>query len=209
MNDWTNKVWMTEALASDLGTNAKILADVCALARPGQLLVDCGVRHGVSSRVMLGVSDDDCLVLGIDVFPGANLQRDLATHERYTYLQSDSVEAGMGRGGGSGCAVVMLDTLHSADHVWLECLAWWRHVAVGGYLVIHDTEWPEGKQEIIGGLLHSNGRNGVVKFFGVIGNADTQHFEMRHYPTSWGMTFIRKLKDGFIGDRSALVGAHW
>lgn len=173
---------------SDLGTNSDRLLEVVQKCS-NSVLVDLGVRGGVSSEILLHESQErDNKVFGVDVNFGTCSIPD--SHPRYTKIRGDSVSVARNwRGGEVSC--LFLDTLHIKEQVMCELRYWWPHLRSKCFLGFHDTCWPEGKQDIVGGVKYDRVEEGIKSFFGI----DTMDYEdrcisVKTYPESWGMTII-------------------
>lgn len=167
----------------DLGPNKQRLFDVAAQARPGDVLVDLGVRTGNSSFAMLEATiDQRCQVIGVDPAPCPFICPD-----RYEYLQMDSVSAASSPAMPEEIYLCFFDTLHIKEQVMAELYHYWPKVRVGGWAVFHDTEWPEWKHDEYLGVTWEQAVEGVKAFFGFM--------PFLHYPESWGMTFVQKIDD--------------
>lgn len=173
------------AVESDLGCNVHKLHDVASQALDYDVLVDLGVRGGVSSITMLDATEEQkCRVIGVDPIPCV-----FPIPARYTYLQTDSVTASSMISG--PLFMVFFDTLHIKEQVMAELFHFWPKIRVGGYAAFHDTEWPVDRFEFHLGKSWAQAVDGVNAFFADAGT----HIERVHYPESFGMTFIKKLDD--------------
>lgn len=180
-------------MSDDLGPNKARLYEVCAQAKPGDVLVDLGVRFGVSSGVMLDATQDaGCEVIGVDIGDCPFDQP-----RRYTYVKGDSVSA-------AGLIpaplyLVFFDTIHVKEQVMAELFHYWPKIRVGGWAVFHDTAWTPGMEDRFLGKTWEPPMAGVQAFFAgaqflhnIQGNP---HVAFMHYSESWGMTFVQKLDD--------------
>lgn len=73
-----------------------------------------------------------------------------------------------------------------------ELYHYWPKIRVGGWAVFHDTEWPADKHDHYLGRDWGQAIEGVNAYFGSEDRREVLRF---HYPESYGMTFIQKLKD--------------
>lgn len=164
-----------------LGPNKQRLFDVAATAKPGDVLVDLGVRSGNSSFTMLDAARHQSnFVIGVDPAPCPFICPD-----RYEYLQTDSITAAPAIP--DNLFLVFFDTLHIKEQVMAELYHYWPKIRVGGWAVFHDTEWPQGKNDEYLGITWGQAVEGVKAFFGFM--------PFLHYPESWGMTFVQKIDD--------------
>jgi hypothetical protein len=102
-----------------------------------------------------------------------------------------------------------------------ELYYWYEHVRDGGWIVFHDTDWPDGKNEFIGGRNWERADNGVKNFFGIESlNYEDDYILVKHYPSSWGMTFVNVKKkkdyvslfkdwDNVFAERNYLTSIFW
>ena len=169
----------------DLGPNKAHLFCTAARAVPGDVLVDLGVREGVSSFTMMDATyGQECRVIGVDPAPCG-----FAAPARYTYLQTDSVSAAAMIE--PPLYMVFFDTLHIKEQVMAELFHYWPKIRVGGWAVFHDTEWESWRHDEYLGIVWGHPVEGVNAFF-----ADAaDHIVRVHYPESHGMTFIQKMDD--------------
>lgn len=164
----------------DLGENKDRLRALCLEAKPGDVLVDLGVRTGTSSCILL---ESGQRVIGVDP---AHCTID---HPNYTFLQTDSVTAAAMIP--APIFLCFVDTLHIKEQVMAEMFHYWPKIRVGGYAVFHDTEWPEGKHDEYLGKQWGQAVEGVAAYFGIA----IEHVDIEHHPESWGMTVVKKLNE--------------
>jgi len=169
----------------DLGPNKKRLMEVASTAKPDDVLVDLGVRHGASSAAMLYATlDQGCTVIGVDP-----CEQQFGPRERYEYLRMDSITAAERIT--APLFLVFFDTLHIKQQVMAELFHYWPKIRVGGWAIFHDSEWGEKRDHYLGQDWPPV-MDGIKAFFGQP-FPNCIHFE--HHPESWGMTFIQKLDD--------------
>lgn len=181
----------------DLGPNKAHLFCTAATAKPGDVLVDLGVRDGCSSLTMLeATAGQQCRVFGVDPSPKPDID-----DPRYTFLQTDSVSAAQQMIG--QIFLVFFDTLHIKEQVMAELHWYWPMIQVGGWAIFHDTEWPPNKFDHYLGRDWEQAVEGVNAFFGT----DNPHVTRVHYPESHGMTFVKKLDDWQPALSTEMIGA--
>lgn len=201
---------------SNLGTNIYELARVVDKCGDNNVFVDLGVDYGVSSITMTyDAIERNNIVYGVDI--GFNrIGFDLSEYQNYKLIQGDSSSVGKywdvkeyGK-----VKLLFVDTIHVACQVLTELYYWFPHVEEGGYVVFHDTNWPEGMHDLTwvpevkeNGIKWDRPEIGVGKFFGIselfekYGNLgfvyEDEYIHVRHRPESWGMTtvHIKKKKD--------------
>ena len=106
------------------------------------LVVECGVRSGQSTSALLaGVEQFGGMLVRIDTVDSSHLFRD---HPRWSFLQGDSTSsetvAVLRTELQQPINTLLLDTLHTYEHVTAELELWHPEVAPGGHIVVHDTE---------------------------------------------------------------------
>jgi cephalosporin hydroxylase len=106
------------------------------------LVVECGVRSGQSTSALLaGVEQQGGMLVSIDTADSSHLFRD---HPRWSFLQGDSTSpdtiAVLRSELPQPITTLLLDTLHTYEHVAAELELWHPEVAPGGHIVVHDTE---------------------------------------------------------------------
>lgn len=114
------------------------------------LVIECGIAHGgsliftASMMEMMGIDGE---VVGIDVDIRDHNRDEIEAHPMYkriTMYEGDSVAPNMveqvrKHTEGKKCVMVILDSLHSHDHVYKELLAYAEMTTVGSYCVLPDT----------------------------------------------------------------------
>jgi cephalosporin hydroxylase len=143
---WRNTTWLgvpTEKCPLDLWIYQEILHEV----RP-DLIVECGTNEGGSALFFASICDLLTVgrVLTVDLveYPGRPL------HPRITYLHGSStdeevVESVRAAASAADKVMVVLDSDHTADHVYEELSRYAGLVTCGSYLVVEDTNingWP-------------------------------------------------------------------
>ena len=194
-----NKINMNP-VESDLGSNALILKEKVNEIKDG-ILVDLGVRYGVSSYVMLYKSTENRnKVYGIDIDNQVN--KLVTQNPNYTFIQSDSVIEGKEWNPELKIDMIFIDTLHIKEQVLRELKVWFPHLKNDALLVFHDTNWPEGKKDFYNGKHWGRPEEAVLEFFEI--NSlfeENDYFKVNHYPESWGMTFVKlKNKNKVLGN---------
>ena len=131
------------------------------------IVVETGTWRGGSALYMAMILDqiDHGRVITIDL----ETKPDRPEHPRLTYLTGSSIDphivAQVGDAVGKGRALAILDSDHSAAHVYQEMLAYSPFVQVGDYLLVEDTNvnghpvWPDfgaGPMEAIDRFLSEN-----------------------------------------------------
>ena len=200
---------------SNLGTNIYELARVVDQCGDNNVFVDLGVDYGVSSLTMTyDAIERNNTVYGVDI-QFKRLGFDLWDYPNYNLIQGDSSSVGKHWDTDEYGKVKLLfiDSIHVACQVLTELYHWWDHIEEGGYIVIHDTNWPAGMHDLTWhpevkekGLKWDRPEIAVGRFFDIQslfeehGNSgfiyEDNHIHVRHRPESWGMTTIHiKNKD--------------
>ena len=142
-NVWKGMMWhgiRTLKLPSDIWNYQEVIFE-----RKVEHVIETGTRHGGSALFFaetLAARGGDGRVVSIDIDAHS---RQLASHDRITFLVGDSAAAEMvERALGllpreRGPIFLILDSDHSRDHVLRELRAWVPKLARGDYLVVEDT----------------------------------------------------------------------
>lgn len=175
-------------LKSDLGVNTKELYNTSSKLS-NSVFVDLGVRTGVSSEIMLidsGTNNNK--VFGVDV-DFSMLSQEVNQHNNYTKILGDSVT--VGKRWDEKVGLLFIDTFHIKEQVLMELYYWYKHVVEGGFIVLHDTNWPIGKHDMFGGITWPRVEEAIFTFFNVNSlNYEDEFIKISNYPESWGMTII-------------------
>ena len=183
---------------TDLGPNVYHLYN-CVSQFNDSTFIDLGVREGVSSAVMLMDSEaKNNKVFGVDVDSNP-VNSFVINHPQYQFILGDSATIGKQWTGGD-VSILFVDTFHVKEQVMMELYYWYPHVAKNGYIVFHDSNWPEGKQDIFEGIGWPRVEEGIKSFFNINEmNFEDESIEVITYPESWGMTFVKiKEKKDYI-----------
>jgi cephalosporin hydroxylase len=142
-NVWKGMTWhgvRTLKLPSDVWNYQEIIFE-----RRIEHVVETGTRHGGSALFFaetLAARGTAGRVVSIDI---DSQSRQLASHERITFLVGDSAAPAMVERAlallpaGRGPIFLILDSDHSRDHVLRELRAWVPQLKRGDYLVVEDT----------------------------------------------------------------------
>lgn len=114
------------------------------------LVIETGIAHGGSiifTASMMEMMGFDGEVVGVDVDIRAHNRSEIEKHpmnNRITMYEGDSasgeiVEAVRRHTVGKSCVMVILDSLHSHDHVYKELLAYAPMTTPGSYCILPDT----------------------------------------------------------------------
>jgi hypothetical protein len=178
---------------TDLGINVHHLFD-CVSQFNNSIFVDLGVREGISSEVLLiDSSDKNNKVFGVDI-DVTPLNPTVLNHQQYQFILGDSATVGKQWTGGE-VNILFVDTFHIKEQVMMELYYWYPHVIKNGYIIFHDSNWPEGKQDIYGEIGWPRVEEGIKDFFNITEMDYSDEFiDVKTYPDSWGMTIV-KLKE--------------
>lgn len=204
---------------SDLGTNVYPLYEVTSKVSNGTM-VDLGVRCGNSSEIMLIASTEkNNKVYGVDI-TFDDLRPDLHNRPNYNKILGDSCTVG-NEWTGDKVDVLFVDTFHIKEQVMCELYYWYPHMKDDCWFVFHDSNWPNGKHDVYGGIVWDRVEEGIMSFFGLKSLTEkTEELECFHYPSSWGMTFVHVKKhadfpsridnwDHIIQRRNHLISLFW
>jgi len=114
------------------------------------LVIETGIAHGgsiiftASMMEMMGIDGE---VVGIDIDIRTHNRIEIESHpmaKRITMYEGDSVAPNIveqirSHTEGKRCIMVVLDSLHSHDHVYKELLAYAPMTSLGSYCVLPDT----------------------------------------------------------------------
>jgi predicted O-methyltransferase YrrM len=103
-------------------------------------VLELGTSVGVRTAALLaGVEAHGGHVWSVDIDECGGLY---AGHSHWTFLRGDSrnAEAVLSRIRVEDIDMILLDTLHTYEHVGTELTAWAKYIRPGGVICIHDTE---------------------------------------------------------------------
>lgn len=143
-----NYSWMGRPIIkfpNDMVVQQEIIWDL----RP-DLIIETGIAHGGSlifSASMMEMMDIDGEVVGVDIDIRQHNRVAIENHpvsKRITMYEGDStspeiVSAVASHLDGKKCVMVILDSLHTHDHVYKELNAYSPMVSVGSYCILPDT----------------------------------------------------------------------
>lgn len=203
---------------SDLGSNIYELVKKTSLIKNG-ILIDLGVRTGVSSEIMLLNSKIlNNKVYGVDVDFGQT-NKNVLNDENYETINGDSCTIGKYWNKPINC--LFIDTFHIKEQVMCELYYWYKHVVNGGFIIFHDSNWPVGKFDIYNNIKWDRVEDGIKLFFNVNNlNYEDDYIKIEHFPDSWGMTIVTlKNKKNYVNDfkywsevfkkRNELINLFW
>jgi cephalosporin hydroxylase len=142
-NVWKNMAWhgvRTLKLPSDIWNYQEIIFE-----RAIEHVIETGTRHGGSALFFaetLAARGKDGRVVSLDI---DSQSRQLASHERITFLVGDSAAPAMVEQAFAllpaerGPIFLILDSDHRRDHVLRELRAWVPRLKRGDYLIVEDT----------------------------------------------------------------------
>lgn len=203
--------------AGHLGENLprlKAIADQCGT---NAVFVELGVDRGIVTQTLLTAAEQSGnLVYGVDV-NFRHLPYALMAHPCHRRIRSDSVTAG-GRWGRGPIDLLFVDTLHVAPHVLCELHVWTPHLRPGGFVIVHDTAWPDDQRDLTWhprvrteGASWPTPDQAVASFFGLADafadgkHTGFQHNDRRitavHHPASYGMTVVQVHDASTLGEK--------
>lgn len=174
---------------SDLGNNSLILLERVK-TKQNSIFVDLGVRHGVSSFVLLTDSEkNNNRVYGVDLVD--SVLPEVIQHPRYSLILNDSVASGKEWESDKKVDILFVDTLHIKEQVLCELYYWYPKLSNNALIVFHDTNWPIDKNDYYKGKFWERPEEAIKDFFGLGElNYEDKNIKVEHYPESWGMTFV-------------------
>lgn len=124
-----------------------IMQEIIVAAKP-DFVVETGTLHGASALFFASVLEQvnpDGKVITVDIRrpPESFFEREL-TRRRIEFIEGDSVSDAVidaidERIDDGASVIVLLDSLHSTDHVRRELERYSPFVSKGGYIMVHDT----------------------------------------------------------------------
>ena len=181
----------------DLGSNAWILADLVCTFKNARF-IDLGVRLGASSAIMsIETEKNNNQVCGCDLnYDGFFKNGSKFVSEDYTCYQSDSVTLGK-NWDEDPFDIIFVDTIHTREQVLAELYFWSNHIKENGYFIFHDSHWEKEGGDVIGGVEWKRVDEAITDFFNLPTNVmemntyENKNISLRHYPGSYGMTFVQ------------------
>lgn len=170
------------------------------------LVIETGIAHGgsiiftASMMEMMGIDGE---VVGIDVDIRPHNRKEIEAHpmmKRITMYEGDSVSDAMvdrvrTHTKDKRCVMVILDSLHSHDHVYKELLAYAPMTTLGSYCILPDTFiefFPKGYySDTRPWDVGDNPHTAMKQFIG-----ETDMFEVDHARTNKAM--ITETIDGYL-----------
>ena len=181
----------------DLGSNAWILADLVRTFKNARF-IDLGVRLGASSAIMsIETEKNNNQVCGCDLmFDGFEKNGAKFVNSNYMCYQADSVTLGK-NWDEDPFDIIFVDTIHTREQVLAELYFWSNHLKEGGYFIFHDSHWEKEGGDVIGGVEWKRVDEAITDFFNLptsvmkMDTYENENISLRHYPGSYGMTFIQ------------------
>jgi len=181
----------------DLGSNAWILADLVRTFKNARF-IDLGVRLGASSAIMsIETEKNNNQVCGCDLmFDGFEKNGARFVNSNYMCYQADSVTLGK-NWDEDPFDIIFVDTIHTREQVLAELYFWSNHIKEDGYFIFHDSHWEKEGGDVIGGVEWKRVDEAITDFFNLptsvmkMDTYENENISLRHYPGSYGMTFIQ------------------
>ncbi len=141
---WRNTSWMGVP-AWKCPLDLWVYQEIIHQTRPS-LIIECGTAHGGTALYLahlfdaLGDAAKSARVVSVDIVERPNRPR----HARIEYLPGSSTDEAVvarvrQRVYPADRVMVILDSLHSRDHVLAELRAYWPLVSPGCYLIVEDS----------------------------------------------------------------------
>jgi len=182
-------------------------------ASGGGLVVELGVRSGLSTRALLAAADvAGGRLISVDLCERPTLEGPERLLGRWSFVQSDDV-AFAGAPFAAWCAergldpiarAIFLDTSHRYEHTRAELAAWLPRLAPGGALMLHDTNMGDWFRTLDGRVTKGwdNDRGVMRAIEEILGRAydETTYFTdcaagfaVSHRPWGSGFTVLRRI----------------
>ena len=184
-------------LTGDLGESGYALYDEVKNITNGTI-VELGSYIGESARVLLiNAESNNNQIYGVDV-SFDSLSSEVLNDPRYNTILGDS--STIGKYWESEVDLLFIDTFHIRQQVMSELHYWYPKVKQGGVIVFHDTNWPEDKRDVYGGIAWPRVEEAIFDFFGIAKlNYEDDYIEVKNYPERWGLTTVRiKIKKDYV-----------
>ncbi|MCC6971952.1 MAG: class I SAM-dependent methyltransferase [Phycisphaerales bacterium] len=141
---WRNTTWMGVP-AWKCPLDLWVYQEIIHQTRP-TLIIECGTAHGGTALYMahlfdtMGDTAKTSRIVSVDIAERPNMPR----HPRIEYLLGSSTDESVvarvrERVRADDRVMVILDSLHSRDHVFAELRAYWAMVSPGCYLIVEDS----------------------------------------------------------------------
>jgi len=181
----------------DLGSNAWVLADLVRTFKNARFIY-LGVRLGASSAIMsIETEKNNNQVCGCDLmFDGFEKNGARFVNSNYMCYQADSVTLGK-NWDEDPFDIIFVDTIHTREQVLAELYFWSNHIKEDGYFIFHDSHWEKEGGDVIGGVEWKRVDEAITDFFNLptsvmkMDTYENENISLRHYPGSYGMTFIQ------------------
>lgn len=179
-------------MRSDVGLSNSIrILNLISTFGHNNIFVDLGVWHGFTSNILLCNSkNNNNVVYGVDV-NFENTDKYVLSHKNYIKTVGDSVTIGKKWNKGP-VGILFIDTLHVYEQVLMELYFWYNHIKTDGYIILHDTNWPEEQYDSYGDIIWEKPATAIKKFFNIDSlNYEDEFIRVENHPESNGMTFIK------------------
>jgi hypothetical protein len=182
-------------------------------------IVELGAGYGESSQIFLLNSDtNNNKLYSIDV-SFSLLPQHIQQYNNFIPILGDSPT--IGKYWIDPVDVLFVDTFHIKQQVLCELYYWYSHIKNNGYIIFHDTNWPEDKYDAYGGINWPRPEEAIKVFFGINQlNYEDEFIQSKNYPEGFGLTIIKiKQKKDFVSlyknwnkifeDRNHLISLFW
>lgn len=167
-------------------------------------IVELGTYIGESTQIfLLDAELQNNIVYGVDVSFNS-LPDYLVNNNRLNLVLGDS--STIGKYWSKPVDILFVDTYHIKQQVLSELYFWYPHIKEEGMISFHDTNWPENKWDIYGGIAWSRPEEAIKDFFNIPSlDYEDEYIQSINYPEGWGLTNIRiKKKKDYIKEYN-----HW
>ena len=165
---------------SDINEHALTLRDY---AQKSAVVVEFGVRHGVSTCALLAGKPKRLLSYDVMKYPEVNVFERLAAAEQnvqFEFVQGSSLDVTI-----PDCDLLFVDTKHTGDHLYAELTR--HHKQVRNWIVLHDT--------VIFGKIGEDGSSGLLDGVRRFVRENWEWSVLAHYQNNNGLMVLTKRPD--------------
>lgn len=188
---------LKDILIGDLGISGYSLYNDTAKYE-NSTIVELGTYVGESTQLfLLNAEQQNNIVYSVDVTFNF-LPNYIKENNRLKLILGDSPT--VGKYWAKPVDVLFIDTFHIKQQVLSELYFWYPHIKEGGIISFHDTNWPENKYDVYGGISWPRPEEAIKDFFNISSlNYEDDFIQSINYPEGWGLTNIKiKKKKDYI-----------
>lgn len=142
------------------------------LASKAKVIVEFGLRGGVSTWSLLDGMPDDAVLIGVDIDPNARLARRVKADPRFTFIVGDSIKVDLP----AKADLVMIDSSHEYEQTVRELET--ASAMLPAVIALHDYLYEETPAV----------RQAVDEF---VDGQDLYRLQTVH-PSKWGLAVLRR-----------------